>query len=106
MWKISIVASPCGIPGLDSAGECSPGFAGRSLPVSYLSDYSVIGLKVDRTNIALGIIEALGFHIQDAEWGWELILEDPSHLPKIVDTLSEQGVSSQIANLVECVYQG
>ena len=106
MWKVAIVSSACGASGTDADRECNSRFYERPLPVFYMSDYSVIGLKVDRMDDSLGIMGEHGFSVQDEGWGPEVILEDPSHLPKIMDALAARGVTSQIADLVDGLYQG
>lgn len=106
MWRVSIVSMDCGVPGTDSNGKCRSRFSERPLPVSYMSDYSVVGLKVDQMDESLRIMEESGLIVQDEAWGPEVLLASPSQLPEIIHLLATRGIFSQIADLVDGLYQG
>lgn len=105
MWRVSIVPKDCGVSATSSY-DCHARFSERPLPVFYMSDYSVVGLKVDRMDESLRIMGELGFSVQDEAWGPEVLLESPSQLPEVMSLLATHGISSQIADLVVGLYQG
>lgn len=106
MWRVPIVSMECIVPGTGSNGKCRSRFSERPLPVFYMSDYSVVGLKVDQMDDSLRIMEERGYIVQDESWGPEVLLGSPSQLSEIINHLATRGISGQIADLVYGLYQG
>lgn len=106
MWRLSILSSRHNGEGTTGGGNCSCKAYARPLPLFYMSDYSVLGLKVDRLEESIGIMEAGGFRVEKTEWGPEVVVQEPGQVVSIMDLLAARGVSAEIADLIDGVYQG
>ncbi|NLI80970.1 MAG: hypothetical protein GX443_04690 [Deltaproteobacteria bacterium] len=106
MWKVPIVMKNC--HDQKGSGNHSPqcGVYGKPLPVFYMQDYSVLGLNVDRLENSLEILKEAGFPVEDTVWGPEVLLQHPSQAVSALDLLGRRGVSAELADLIDGVYQG
>lgn len=106
MPRIPILAKgqgPCGNNG--ERGRENSTLA-RPLPVFYMSDYSVLGLRVDPLEAALQALGEAGFSVVNEAGDLELVLDHAGYLEGIVQRLREKGVECEIGDVVGCVYQG
>ena len=78
----------------------------RPLPASYMSEYSVLGLMVDKLVRAVEILEVNGFDIDIEAFGAEMEILGPAQLPVVVEILAESGVCCSIGDVIDSVYQG
>jgi hypothetical protein len=106
MWRVPLLAkerNPFG------ANQAKPGrFQGlcRPLPTFYMSDYSVLGLLVDRPEEAVRVLGEHKFPLTETDCGAELAIDRPGGLQEMVHLLSAQGLRCEIADVVTEVYQG
>jgi hypothetical protein len=73
----------------------------RPLPASYMSEYSVLGLVVDKLAQAIEILSGNGFHINREEFGAEVEILGPAQLPKMVGIPVETGVYGSIGDVID-----
>ena len=79
----------------------------RPLPIFYMSDYSVLGLLVDRLDEAVRVLAENRFPVlQEAGGDLEVVLTDPDHLRKMMQVLTGKGIGCEIADVVSGIYQG
>lgn len=78
----------------------------RPLPIFYMSDYSVLGLRVDRLDEAVRVIEKAGFSFVNDAGDLEVVIDHVSRLEEIVHLLKQNGIECDLADVVSCVYQG
>jgi hypothetical protein len=78
----------------------------RPLPVFYMSDYSVLGLRVDRLAETIRVLEQAGFSVINEAGDIEIVLDYAGHLEGIVQLIKKNGIECELADVVSCVYQG
>jgi hypothetical protein len=79
----------------------------RPLPVFYMSDYSVLGLLVDRLEEAVRVLAENRFQVLwEAGGDLEVVLADPGHLQKMTQVLTANRIGFEIADVVSGIYQG
>ncbi len=77
-----------------------------SFPSFYMEDFSVLGLRVGNLTTAVRILEKNGIRIYNGQGLNELSLQEKDEIPHIIQLLNANGVSCDIADIVEHVYQG
>ena len=77
-----------------------------SLPAFYMEDYSILGLRVDRLNESLRILDKQKFEIITAPDRFEIVIDNAGQIPDIVDLLDRNGIVSDLSDVIEQVYQG
>jgi hypothetical protein len=77
-----------------------------TLPASYMSEYSVLGLVVDEIDRAIEILMRNGLQINREEFGAEVEIIGPEQLPDVVRILAEAGIDCSIGDVIDSVYQG
>jgi hypothetical protein len=106
MWRVPVLAKERNPFGADQAkprrfqGLCRP------LPTFYMSDYSVLGLLVDRPEEAVRVLGEHKYPLTENDCGAEVAINHPKRLQEIVRLLSTQGLGCEIADVVSEVYQG
>jgi hypothetical protein len=91
--------------GYGQTGECCS--LARPLPVFYMSDYSVLGLLVDRLEEAVRVLTENRFAVlREAGGDLEVNLTDPGHFQKMAQVLTANGIGFEIADVVSDIYQG
>ncbi|MEE4262830.1 MAG: hypothetical protein V2I56_09050 [Desulfobacteraceae bacterium] len=78
----------------------------KNLPANYMSDYSVMGLVVDRLDAALGILKEKKFEIQKKTAGFEITIDGAGRISEIVSLLQQNGIDYAMTDTVDQVYQG
>lgn len=78
----------------------------RPLPPSYMSEYSVLGLVVDKIDDAFQVLSRNGLDINREVFGAEVNIDDPSWLPVMFGMLAEAGLRFSIGDVIDSVYQG
>ena len=106
MWRVPVLAKERNPFGADQGkprrfqGLCRP------LPTFYMSDYSVLGLLVDRPEQAIRILGEHKYPLTEDDCGAEVAIDHPKRLQELVRLLSAQGLGCEIADVVTEVYQG
>jgi hypothetical protein len=106
MWKIPLLGKEKGKSGAnrEQAKGCYP--LARPLPIFYMSDYSVLGLLVDQLEEAVRVLGENRFSVFEEAGDLELAMNHPNQLPEIVRLLGNNGIGSEIADVVSGIYQG
>jgi ribose 5-phosphate isomerase len=76
------------------------------LPVFYMSDYSVLGLKVDSLDRAQRVLSGNKFMVVDKSDHLEITIDGADQMPAIVDLLNQNGLNCALSDIVDQVYQG
>jgi hypothetical protein len=106
MGKIPIVAKDRGFSGKDLQQPRECYVIARPLPIFYMSDYSVLGLLVDKLEDAVGVLGRNHFSVTQEAGDIEVAVDTPGRLPEIVQMLKENGICCEIADVVDGIYQG
>ncbi len=80
--------------------------AGRPLPVFYMSDYSVLGLKVGNFEETIRILEDHKFSLINKSEGFEVIIDDAAQVHRVCQILRNRGIECGLTDIVDQVYQG
>lgn len=103
------------MPVLAGSGNCPAGSGERSarsrmiadrLPVFYMSDFSILGLLVDKLEEAVRLMEASNLRVMHDGPCVEVAVNGPDHLAGIVRFLVNEGIECQVSDLIDEVYQG
>ena len=97
---IQVSASPPEAHGHLKYSDCRP------LPASYMSEYSVLGLVVDKLDQAIHILKGNGLHVTRQVFGAELDIDNSTQVPEIVHMLLNAGIYCSIGDVIDSVYQG
>ncbi len=79
--------------------------ADTTLPVFYMSDFTLMGLMVSRYSDALELLESHGLLLEKKKGGSDLTVENPSHILEIQNLLTENGITSQYSDIADTIYQ-
>jgi hypothetical protein len=76
------------------------------LPLFYMNDYSKIGLQVSSYQEALNVLRATTIRYPKIglEQRWAIHITDD--IPAVVRLLSDNGIESQLTDMVTTIYQG
>lgn len=77
-----------------------------SLPLCYMSDYSVLGLWVGRFEEAVRILEENAFSVIRESDRSEIIVDDAAHVRKVFQIFERHSIDYEIADTIDQVYQG
>ena len=78
----------------------------RPLPLFYMTDYSVLGFQVSDCEQAAQVLDLNAFALKRASGGVEVAIDEWSRLKDVVDLLNSNGITCQIADIAEGIYQG
>jgi hypothetical protein len=78
----------------------------RPLPVSYMSEYSVLGLVVDKLDQAIQTLSGNGLYVTRQAFGAELDIGNFARIPEMVGILAGAGIYCSIGDVIDSVYQG
>ena len=106
MWRIPIMAKERSPVGNKQGRPRKFEALCRPLPTFYMSDYSVLGLLVDRPEEAVLVLGEHKYPLTEDDCGAEVAIDHPRRLQEMVRLLSAQGLGCEIADLVTEVYQG
>jgi len=106
MGTIPILVKNAASSDPDGKGPRSCYRLARPLPVFYMSDYSVLGLLVDKLEKAVEVLEKGPFGVTEEGGKVEVAIDDPAHVSQIVQILKDHGIQSEIADVVGGIYQG
>ena len=77
-----------------------------NLPDNYMSDFTVLGILVDRLEAALKILNEHNFEVLGNRDGYQVKLDRTGRMPEISDVLSRGGIDVALADIADQVYQG
>jgi hypothetical protein len=106
MWRVPVLAKEKNLFGADQHRSGRFQALCRPLPTFYMSDYSVLGLLVDRPEEAVRVLGEHKFPLTENDCGVEVGIDHPRRLQEMVQLLSTQGLGCEIADVVTEVYQG
>lgn len=87
-----------------AAGEDSLG--GKPLPPSYMSEYSVLGFFAEDPAEAVRVLQEGGFSMEKQGEMQEVLVEGHADLQRIAEVLWKNGVRTELADVVDGLYQG
>lgn len=82
------------------------GVEDASLPLQYMSDYSILALRVDKFEAAQSVLEDEHFQLNGTSAGLDVIVKDIGHLQIIVHLLETHGINVELTDIVAQIYQG
>jgi len=94
------------LPILQKNNQQQPCQETHRLPLNYMSDYSVLGLVVDRLDAALRILKEKEFEVQERKDGWRIGVDGAGRLSEITDLFQRNDIDYTLSDVVEEVYQG
>ena len=71
-----------------------------------MSEYSVLGLVVDKLDHAIQTLSGNGLYVTRLVFGAELEIGDSARMPEIVAMLLGAGIYCSIGDMIDSVYQG
>jgi len=83
-----------------SYADCHP------LPASYMSEYSVLGLVVDKLDQAIRTLSGNGLHVTREVFGAEIDIGNSARISEILEMLLRAGIYCSISDVIDSVYQG
>lgn len=84
----------------------SVGVDNASLPLQYMSDYSILALRVDKFEDAQSLLEKEHFQLVGTPAGLNVVVEDVARLQNIVQLFEAQGIIVEFTDIVAQIYQG
>ena len=78
----------------------------RPLPASYMSEYSVLGLFMDKLDQAIQTLSGNGLYVIRQVFGAELDIGNSARVPEIVEMLLGAGIYCSTGDVIDSVYQG
>jgi hypothetical protein len=75
----------------------------KNLPANYMSDYSVLGLVVDRLNAALRILKEKKFEVKKKSDGFKITIDGAGRMSEIVKLLHQNGIDFTLGDIVDQV---
>lgn len=88
-------------------GQCRGSHAlARPLPAFYMSDYSVLGLLVDRYEETLKVLAEAKFSIVEQAGDREVAIDHAGDLQQVLGVLRKNSIACEFADVVSGIYQG
>lgn len=82
------------------------GVDNASLPLCYMSDYSVLALRVDRFENVLSHLEKENVQFKKAPAGIEVLVDDVARLQAILQLFATHGINAELTDIAAQIYQG
>jgi hypothetical protein len=77
-----------------------------NLPLNYMADYSVLGLRVSRLAAAVDLLKAHGYALIDTGNGTDVVIDRAGGLPQILHLLSQHRIDAGLSDIADQIYQG
>jgi hypothetical protein len=77
-----------------------------SLPVNYMSDYSVIALRVEKFEQAQRRLEKESVRLKKLPIGYEIVVNGIGHLKALLKLLAIHGIKAEFTDIATPIYQG
>lgn len=97
MGKIAICAA--------DANERAVYLQNRDLPVYYMEDFSLMGFVVSNYDEATLLLTEQGYRLEKVEGGADVVIDSPSQLLEIEQSLADNGISCAWTDIVDTLYQ-
>jgi hypothetical protein len=81
-------------------------FSCSDLPLFYMNDYSKISLQVSSYQEALNILRRNHYQVSENRSWAEVAIHITDDIPAVVRLLSDNGIESQLTDMVTTIYQG
>lgn len=78
----------------------------RPLPIFYMADFSVIGLRVNDCDHAIRSLGQHSFALKRANGIFEVGIESATQMREVMLLLNGNGLECEIADIAEEMYQG
>ncbi len=80
-------------------------FEDMKLPTSYMEDFTVMGILVNKYQKALELLDASQFSLNKKNNGFDVVVEQPSHILEIKALLAAHGITSEYTDIADTFYQ-
>ncbi len=80
-------------------------FAGP-LPPFYMNDYSVMGLRVNDCAATFRLLAAHRYALSERQGCRGVAIHAAAEIPAIIDLLARNGLSGEVTDVAEQIYQG
>jgi hypothetical protein len=88
-------------------GECAnPAATICALPDFYMQDFSIVGLRVNNCNRAEEVLTQKGVPLEKKDQRLAVSVEKAAQILKVVHLLNTNGVTCDIADVADGIYQG
>ena len=77
-----------------------------SLPVCYMSDFSILALRVENLDLAQGQLEKESVQLKKHPFGFEIVVNGIGHLKTILKLLTTHGINAELTDIATPIYQG
>jgi hypothetical protein len=78
----------------------------RQLPIFYMEDFSVLGLRVNSCDHAIQILDRHAVSLKRADGSLEVEIEKTSRMHEVIQLLNDNGLECELADVAEGMYQG
>lgn len=78
----------------------------RLLPTFYMEDFSVLGLRVKDCDQAVRLLDKNAFSLKWADGNMMVNIETASRMHEVMQLLNADGLTCEIADIAETMYQG
>ena len=77
-----------------------------TLPVCYMSDFSILALRVEEFELAQRQLERDGVPLKKHPIGFEIVVNGIGHLKTILHLLTTHGFNAELTDIATPIYQG
>lgn len=78
----------------------------RKMPTFYMQDYTVLGFRVDDCDQVLEILDRHAFTVSREKGSKGVDIESAERIRTLMQLLEDNGLSCEIADIAEGIYQG
>ncbi len=78
---------------------------GRTLPVQYMADFSILGFLVDRYPEACCILRKAGYALEIHSDGTEITIASRQEIVAVHSLLAEHRIHCEFADVADTIYQ-
>ncbi len=82
------------------------GHPSEPMPLFYMNDFSRLGLHVRSCAEAIHVLEQHRYALVQEGRGYHVRLAKAAQVPEVVQLLNGQGVSCELTDVVDQIYQG
>lgn len=97
MGKITLIA--------DDLNSRAAYLASCPLPDNYMADFTLLGLLVNDYRQSLHLLHAAGFSLIPHGSATEVVIEAPAHIGRIRNLLAAEGITSELSDIADSIYQ-